>query len=294
MSLAEASYRLVANKLEELTHVVSLLSYGCGLKLPGMLYRAWPRVVPLNRQVKQKSRSAGQFIVCSFIIVQKILNIALKVNSIGFFIMVLVLSTIHMNTKKKVIYSVVTIIVLTFSIFYTLKKVPVFADTINDQIVSKEEFNLQIAGENTQTKFSIIGYKNSEFQNRYYLKIYMNWFKSEEIELEGFEKSATFIKQSQKDGIAYLLITGDVGAHSQNLNVVEIENGNLSLAEFEKDGKKDKIIYSDWPKFELINENSDQLSINIYFRDYNKDPLTDFLILQYQLESKTFKYHQLN
>jgi len=153
--------------------------------------------------------------------------------------------------------------------------------------------NLDEAG--TDEKIMITKYKKDDVY-KYYLEI--GGGSDLHQELEGFEKDVTFcdkeVLELDKKNIA-ICVSGYVGAHSKNLQIIRYQSNELSAYQYIKEDEKTTNIYSDSPNFDFYDYNSDEsMDLIIDYRDYEKNPLEDILRMYYYFDTdRGFVYDQM-
>jgi uncharacterized protein YxeA len=198
-------------------------------------------------------------------------------------------SFMNLPTKKAIVISILIFVVLVVVSVLFLKKVSVFADLAgNNQTICQDNFYLQLTGEAQKVHFGLKSIPISSKKNRFELTIYQSLFKKQTLELKGFERYASLEKYQSFQGKNYLFFTGDVGAHSNNLFAVEVVGRNMTQVHFEKNGETTETLVSDLPLFTFSS--SATLDITNFNRDYEKDPLQNYLLDHYQLQGGNFVF----
>lgn len=168
------------------------------------------------------------------------------------------------------------------------------------------EFNLgtRVLGTNYETQSKISVDSNpfwafnyylvdlKEDPSRHYLEVRSYFGPIQRVELNGFEDQVNSVKQIQFSNSIYFFIKAPVGVHSENLAVISFDGTNLKAVQFKDQDSLEVSITCDWPKIE-IKEANDSLDIEIYYRDYNKDPLSDGLIKFYHFQDNHFKLNEI-
>jgi len=165
---------------------------------------------------------------------------------------------------------------------------PFFVRSEDKDYVLVNAQTLKLLSYKTPVSLRILS-KYGERNNHYKLEIIPLFGKITSIELPGFEKEV-ILSQSEKVGDSdFLFFTGAVGAHSENMVVIKINNPDLAIIQFGKDDQRDLSLVSDWPKFNVQSQSS--LDISAFYRDYEKDPLTNSLEKRYHLENNYFLFY---
>lgn len=143
---------------------------------------------------------------------------------------------------------------------------------------------------------TIESYRNKT--DTYNIVFYKNGlFGSKKFELSGFEDDIrvcqTSIYEISSEYTA-LCLTGDVGAHSQNTQFLIYKDGNIQSLDFETDAMDWPNITSDLPRVRIMDYNEDgALDILADQRDYDKNPLKDYIRLYYRYDDGKFVFdHQ--
>ncbi len=112
------------------------------------------------------------------------------------------------------------------------------------------------------------------------------------IELSGFEEDLAFCPLpsfSDASSNYYLCIFGEVGAHSQNIQILQWPG--LTSVNFEKGGVVSPNMISDLPNFDFDYSNREKTAMFFDYRNYNLDPLKDVIREHYTLDSRQiFRY----
>ena len=123
-------------------------------------------------------------------------------------------------------------------------------------------------------------------ESEYFLRYKINYFRSSDLVLEGFEdeilpcnfKEINIDKQDNG-----LCLTGLVGAHSQNIQIIHLLKDKLYPVDFVSDNDRSPNIYSDLPEIKVKNENNITV-IDLKNRDYDNNPLIDYNEIRYYIK----------
>ena len=137
---------------------------------------------------------------------------------------------------------------------------------------------------------SLEDYKEGD-ETAHYL-VHRELFNTEKFKLTGFEDEVMpCVNQEFKVGEDRnaLCLTGDVGAHSQNVQFI-LADKTLGAMDFrQSDGERSPNIVSDLPKIRIIDYNSGGARLAAYGRDYDKNPLVDEVISYYENNEGVFE-----
>lgn len=178
-------------------------------------------------------------------------------------------------SSRRISYIIMPVILL-------LMLVAVFRNTISadsdalGKLISKK--NLTISIENKKTIFTLLKYKNGDHFDFVLEKRNMIGG-GKTIKLIGFENDANLcqdksIKLANNNGDAVCL-AGDVGAHSQNIQLIKYLNGQLLNIKITNGDSLGDNISSDVPHYSFTDRNNDSfLDLTVDQRNYDADPLT--------------------
>ena len=187
---------------------------------------------------------------------------------------------------KQIIFS--TFLVLVFIFTY---KNYISADSNSEsKLLSSKDIEVTIGGRSE--KFSIDKYQNnSEYQ---YFLVKKNLFGSKnKIKLSGFENELLLCEQKviklQNNEEAICLV-GDVGAHSQNVQIIEYSNGRFAVIPFLRESTSENIT-TDVPLFHF-DEDSEKTKLIIDQRNYDLNPLNSAIRSFYEISDKGFVFDE--
>lgn len=109
--------------------------------------------------------------------------------------------------------------------------------------------------------------------------------------LVGFEEDLAFCPMKILDigGEKAVCVFGEVGAHSQNIQIIKWRN--FEAVNFvTQDGKVVSNMLTDVPDFDFNYAKTDKLKIYVDNRDYDSDPLVDIIRTYYYLGNSTFHF----
>ena len=199
-----------------------------------------------------------------------------------------------LQTHKKALVATIIFVGLVATSAVVLVKMPVFADALknDNQTISSDNFYLGLKNSNAKSKFTFVAKEKDTKANTYLLTLYTGWTSKTTITLSGFEKYASLQDHFFADGVDYLFFSGDVGAHSKTLAVVRVLNNVMKQMSFEKNGQSEITLTSDLPHFDL--KNTTPLTVVSVNRNYDKDPIQDYLIDSYHLVGDHFEFVSQN
>ncbi|MCL5410476.1 MAG: hypothetical protein M1324_01325 [Patescibacteria group bacterium] len=143
------------------------------------------------------------------------------------------------------------------------------ADSNSREFISAKNVSAKITGK--EEKFSIEKYKTGE-DYQYFLTKNSLFSQKKKIKLSGFEDNISICgKESGVDNAICLI--GDVGVHSQNIELIKYSGGNFSVLPFFRDGTSNNNITSDVPRYDFLNKDGNTFLI-VDQRDYEKDPIS--------------------
>lgn len=136
-----------------------------------------------------------------------------------------------------------------------------------DNLVSEKTYNIEIG--NKFAKIKIETYSNAEGFSSYIIKKSFNHI--EKLKLTGFEHDINFYKErsTNVDGQELLLLSGDVGVHAQNIQIIKIVDGKIKTVKIEENNNLLDNVVSDVPSFAVED---DMRTLTVDLRDYDKDP----------------------
>lgn len=190
-----------------------------------------------------------------------------------------------MYQYKRTITASLIFIILIFLGLVLLWRFPGVADAFSgDELSEVQNIYLDLGGSSLKTKLSL----GKSVDNGQYMLVVSPFFKNQQrIVLNSFEHNIRLEKHIEMSKKDYLIFSGDVGAHSQNLVVLELVEHQIRYIQIEQSGMLEPSLVSDWPRFEIMQyENS--LDIAVYNRDYDKDPLVDYRKLVYETRDNIF------
>ena len=183
-------------------------------------------------------------------------------------------------TKPRTIYTITFILIalillLTAGYYLFFKRI--LADSIYGPEVSQIAKQIDLNNDGTNEALILSNHrKNSE--NRFFLD-YKTKRENSRLELTGFESSASFCSDPTpkiNSQTRIICLTDFVGAHSQNIELVNLINNQLAAINFLKEGSKSINIYSDAPNFGFKDLNRDgNLVFYLDDRNYDLDPTLD-------------------
>jgi len=138
-----------------------------------------------------------------------------------------------------------------------------------ENLTKKEDIFLALG--NQDKKFSIEIYAEGLTRNAYFIG--KTLFSKNKLKLSGFERDIKIYSQGTENiGERYFVcLYGDVGVHSQNIEIVAIEKDRLKPVKIKSKEDNSENIVSDYPGFSFKKE-EDNLILTVDQRDYDKDP----------------------
>lgn len=191
--------------------------------------------------------------------------------------------------KKTIFYSLIVLAILAI-VYFIYTRSPLFADTLRGQngAQSQDNFYIKQSGDRFATRFSLIQRPKNIKDSTFELDRYSLFGGAKKIELPGFEQLASLQDHYNYQGSDYLFFSGDVGAHSRNLAVVKVTSGGMAIISF-KNESIEVSSSSDLPRFEIASSQS-SLDILVYNRDYDLDPIKNYLVDRYELKDNRFDF----
>ena len=161
----------------------------------------------------------------------------------------------------------------------------VSADSDIGEFISAKKVSATIAGK--EEKFSIEKYKTGE-DYKYFLTQNTLFGQKKKILLSGFEDNISLCGKESGIGNAICLM-GDVGVHSQNIEILKYLNGRFTIFPFYKDGALSNNISSDVPNYSFETKNG---SVNLVIdqRDYDTDPINNAIRSRYKATDSGFVF----
>jgi len=187
-------------------------------------------------------------------------------------------------------------VVVVCLVYYVVNR-GIFADVFSDrgELVDQLSYSYNLDKVGLDEEIMISKYKKDDIYD-YYLEIKEkpNIF----LKLEGFEDNVTFcdkeVLEIDSENIA-VCVTGYVGVHSKNLQIVRYQASKLEAYKFVNEDVQTSNIYTDSPNFGFYDYNSDdRIDLAIDYRDYDKNPLEDIRRMYYYFDTKRgFVYDQI-
>ena len=158
-----------------------------------------------------------------------------------------------------------------------------------DEIFVKE-FSWKIDG---QTRNFVIETKKNNNITTHTLKEKRFFGHLVPIKLEGFEAEVSTCS-TYKDGNILKLdnvicLTGDVGVHAQNLELIEVTNDGFRVINFNDRESNQANIISDVPNFGFQDKGGEKIVYSDY-RDYDNDPLHSAIRKYFKLKDSKFVF----
>jgi len=192
-----------------------------------------------------------------------------------------------MTSDSKFVYYLfigIAITALIIALLYFIFNDGIFADENfnRGEVIDQISYSYNFDKTSDDEEILISKYKKD---NSYDFYLEINNKPRQYLLLEGFESDVTFCEQEileiDSDNCA-VCVTGFVGAHSKNLQLIKYNNYQLSFYQFTKEGVSTNNIYSDSPNFGFYDFTSDsKLDLIIDYRNYDKNPLEDIERMYY-------------
>ncbi len=184
------------------------------------------------------------------------------------------------------------------SLLYYVFNRGIFADVFSDrgEVVDQLSYSYDLDDKGTDETILITKYRQDDGTHDHYIEIENNY--NLFSKLEGFELDVTFCDQEViklDDKNLAICVSGFVGAHSKNLQLVSYQSSGLSFYQYIKGEIITNNIYTDSPNFTIYDYNDDKKSdLIIDYRDYEKNPLVDITRMYYYFDADSgFVYDQL-
>lgn len=181
---------------------------------------------------------------------------------------------------------IITLVVGTLGILMLL----IFNGLAKENEIFVKEFSWKING---QTRNFIIETQKNNNTITHTLKEKRFFGHFAPIQLDGFE-AEVLTCNTYKDGNILKLdnvicLTGNVGVHAQNLELIEVTNDSFRTIKF-KDKESDQAnIISDVPNFGFQDKGGEKVIYSDY-RDYDNDPLYSATRKYFKLEDSRFVF----
>lgn len=196
------------------------------------------------------------------------------------------------STKKaNILFSTSVLVLIIFLVVFFIIYKSVRAED-KAEVISKSSIMATIRGE--KRTFTVEKLREDDNSTKMRLVYQSNSFKNLSIDLTGFEDSVLPCKTS--DGYLgdefrdILCLTGDVGAHSQNLSLIRVLDDKLEPVYFMNGSDKLVNITSDVPNIQIKDYNNDgKNELVIDSRDYDNDPTIDSIRNVYILKDGVFE-----
>lgn len=134
-------------------------------------------------------------------------------------------------------------------------------------------------------------HQNNKYQSQ--LTVKDGFWRKRSINLAGFEQEAYLCLPETIElsgGDRALCITGFVGVHSQNIQIIDLKN-MLPIKFLDQTGVMRDNMVTDAPNY-LLDKDKDKISIIIDNRNYDKDPIIDIKREYYYLKDNVFRFDQ--
>ena len=157
-----------------------------------------------------------------------------------------------------------------------------------------ENYSIGANGDGRAEQIEINKYQNGERYD-FYLLIKKPFYGYETQRLSGFEEEIDFCENPTVgigNNMSLLCLTGYVGVHSQNIQLIGYDS-SIKIIPFRKNDKALLSVYSDAPKFEISDQDSNQpAKVCLMNRNYDLDPLVDTTQDCYYFSEERFIYQE--
>ena len=187
-----------------------------------------------------------------------------------------------MITKKKAIYGLLScFLVLALGFAY---KNSLSADSNIGEFISTKKIEAKINGK--QETLSIEKYqKGDDYQYLLTKKHFLG--QKKQIELSGFEDDIS-VCDKESGMTDTICLAGNVGVHSQNIELIEYIEGRFSkLSFFDQSGVQNDNVYSDVPYYNF-EKNGENIFLVVDQRNYDTDPLISSIRYRYKKANTGF------
>ena len=200
--------------------------------------------------------------------------------------------------RTRAIYLSVLAVIFLFLfgiVIYYLIHGRIFADSPYGTETERQNRSWDVDSDGNKEAVSAIKYR-SDSKTNFILAVTDN-NKNYSLNLTGFESEISFCKDNELVTIEQnkiICISGYVGVHSENIQLIVFDGSNLKPMLFVNNGSEENRITSDAPNFgftDVNNDNSSELYVDN--RDYEKDPVLDTLRSYYYFINGAFRYNNV-
>lgn len=172
-----------------------------------------------------------------------------------------------------------------------LYKNRIFADQLHGDTISRQSITADLDLDNKTEKVTVATYRSNN-KNVSEIRISKSIFNEQSISLSGFEDNVKFcdqdiIRLSESD--TYVCIVGDVGVHSQNIQLARYKDGKITFAKFINGPTGSENITTDEPKFN-IDTSVSPVEFSIDNRNYDFDPVRNGVRSSYKYSNGLFTF----
>lgn len=196
-------------------------------------------------------------------------------------------------TKKKIVYIISAcfiIAILAGSFWYIFSNQTIKADS-NSILINEQKIMTTINGKPEEVALQTYQLTNNSYQSYLIAKHFLT---NEVLKLNGFEKNVSLCPKNLFSNIELknqLCLIGEVGVHSENLEIIDYSNNKLKITTFKINNRSQESIASDVPMFKFFDYNNDNLAdLIVYQRDYENDPLVDSVEYYYYGTKNNFVF----
>lgn len=157
----------------------------------------------------------------------------------------------------------------------------------NNSLISSQDMVTSLNGK--EYKLQILKVRESDNSTDFKLENRYGFLKKETLDLSGFEDMVVPCENKTVnlgDDIGDVIcLTGEVGAHSQNVLLIKLNDNTPQSIKFINDGQASENITSDVPNIIIMDYNKGVKAIAVDNRDYSTDPLS-MVIRDYYVPSE--------
>lgn len=202
-------------------------------------------------------------------------------------------------SRTRVIYLSVLagfLLVLLAIVIYYLIHGRIFADSLSGTEIARQSRSWDLNSNGVEESVFVIKYRNGS-RNNFILTVIATNNKKYSLNLSGFEDEVSFCPGNELvtiDQQKVICLSGYVGVHSENIQLVEFNGVTLKPIRFLNDESVQDNIFSDAPAFGFKDVNNDNL-IEFYTdnRNYDKDPVLDTLRSYYYFIDGAFRFNNV-
>src|SRR3989339_907218 len=200
-----------------------------------------------------------------------------------------------MSKKSQALFILIVLaLAVSLSVVYLYGRISADESVPGGKIVSSKTTQSELNGDGRAEQIEINKYQNGERYD-FYLLIKKPFYGYETQRLSGFEEEIDFCENPTVgigNNMSLLCLTGYVGVHSQNIQLIGYDSSIKNIP-FRKNDKALLSVYSDAPKFEISDQDSNQpAKVCLMNRNYDLDPLVDTTQDCYYFSEERFIYQE--